>query len=353
MDSNHQSGQVFSPVDVRERCRRVTARAESVEIVDAEVDRFADRFVTANWRSPLLDPAHHVVGDSATTWAYTAMLDAINFGSGWFDDMGAVDGKSGYPAVAFALKRWVERCGPPTVEMLRRADAYRVAEILGQSMGSGSIGDWMALVARGFRQLGEWAEGRGDDAGLEGAVKSVAGVAGYRENGGSPSAIALVESLQSMPMFRDVWWYPEVPSREEPSCENGEEAFRVPLLKRAQLFASDLITATFGKWNPEDSSDLTLFSDNMLPAALRALGILTLSEDFAGTIARGDLVRAGSRREIELRASTVIAGERLKRAIAEANDDGSDWSMRSLDYWLWRYGRQADVAAHRTRTPAY
>ena len=128
----------------------------------------------------------------------------------------------------------------------------------------------------------------------------------------------------------------------------------VYFLKRAQITALDLSVA----WEAHGHSPLTgletltAFADYRLPQALRHLEILQLSADFADAVERGEEIERDSDWEIELRAATLHAVERMRTAAAAAAKAVPAWQ---IDWYLWGLARRADIAAnhHRTRTVNY
>ena len=146
------------------------------------------------------------------------------------------------------------------------------------------------------------------------------------------SNITAVECLvgaaaaQEMPLYRDVSTY------------GGRE---VPLLKRAQIAASDV--GTF-----DDLDQLTIFADNVVPHVLRVDGVLRYRPELAARIDAGELLEAGSAEEVEIRACAVHAGELLAARLGVA--------PRTLDGWLWNRGqapRYKAIPRHRARSVYY
>jgi hypothetical protein len=58
--------------------------------------------------------------------------------------------------------------------------------------------------------------------------------------------------------------------------------------------------------------ELTVFAGYKLPKVLRRLGILRYAPHLAEQIDRHELLEAGSREQVEIRAATVWAGELIK-----------------------------------------
>jgi len=92
----------------------------------------------------------------------------------------------------------------------------------------------------------------------------------------------------------------------------------VYILKKAQLCAAYL-HRRFAARLPEvfafpDVPRLTVMSDNVLPAVLRAVGVLVYAPALAAHIDAGKPLPAGDQ-EVDIRAAAVVAGERLAIAI--------------------------------------
>ncbi|SMC21326.1 Potential Queuosine, Q, salvage protein family [Desulfacinum hydrothermale DSM 13146] len=126
--------------------------------------------------------------------------------------------------------------------------------------------------------------------------------------------------------------------------------------KRAQIFAADLAVAFQGKGLGafRDLDRLTAFADYKLPQVLRELGILEYAPQLAEKVERQDLLAPGSREEVEIRALTVWAVERLKEAFRETSHRRVTSSQ--VDHWLWSLGQIPAFRKrpyHRCRTIYY
>lgn len=98
------------------------------------------------------------------------------------------------------------------------------------------------------------------------------------------------------------------------SLYKGHQIF---LYKRAQIFAADLWGAFKGQGygNFHDISSLTIFADYIVPAVLRQLGVLKYSSTLSSTIDADDQIGSGSEEEVEIRACTIYAVEKMKDLI--------------------------------------
>lgn len=142
------------------------------------------------------------------------------------------------------------------------------------------------------------------------------------------------------------------PSFRDEALYRGEKVY---FWKRAQLFVSDVFTAFGGKkWGRfRDIDRLTAFADYKLPQVLRELGIISYRPELASKIDTMEHLEAGSEEEIEIRAMTVRAVERLKEEFLRR---GRNLTSPQVDSWLWGLGQMDAFRKHpyhRCRTIFY
>lgn len=91
------------------------------------------------------------------------------------------------------------------------------------------------------------------------------------------------------------------------------------MYKRAQIFAADLWGAFKGKGYGEfhDIDSVTMFADYIVPAVLQRLGVLKYSANLSSKIEANGEISSGSEEEIELRACSIYAVEKMKELISE------------------------------------
>ena len=255
---------------------------------------------------PALDPASHYLESSREDVArYLLTLGAVNFGSGWFPTLRKRPGCSGYFTVARGLTECFRAKGPWRNADLRELSASEVAEVLGQDRGH----ELMGLYARALRDLGSFMGERSALEVVEGAGRSAERLAG--------------QLVAGMELFADHGFY-----------------------KRAQIVPNDLALAGVAEF--ADLDRLTIFADNLVPHVLRLDGVLHYHPELAARIDRGELLPAGSREEVEIRACAVHACERLAARMGVP--------PRGLDVWLWNRGQEPRYKSrprHRTRTVFY
>jgi len=311
---------------IRDACSRVAERARYVRIA-GDVEDYLATFDARSLARPGYDTECHYLGDPEATLAYVLVLDAVNFGSGYFPELLPARGERGYRLLAKGLTAWFQ-ADPPSAETLTSLDAPAVAEVLGQDLETPLRLELMRLYAEALRELGGYVLSR-----FRGSFTALVSAAGHK-------AERLAVLLAEMPFFRDVWRY---------------DGFEVPLYKRAQIVASDLALAfdETGHGAFTDLGRLTMFADNLVPHVLRCDGVLELAPALSRRIDQGIRLRAGSPEEIELRAVALVAVERLA---ATARERGLAVRPRDLDVALWERGQAAPYAArppHRTLTTAY
>jgi Potential Queuosine, Q, salvage protein family len=283
---------------VREHGAAIAAQARSVRI-DLEALETLEP-----GPPPQLDPRrHYLEGPPADVADYLLILDAINFGSGWFPTIRKRAGSSGYFTVAWSLAdRWRAGAGW-TPAQLRTMRTEEVADTIGQPRDH----ELMALFAQALRELGRFLDGRR-------ALDLVAEARG--------SAQRLAEILAGMTMWHDTGFY-----------------------KRAQLTGSDLALAGLADFDDLDA--LTIFADNLVPHVLRCEGVLVYDPRLAAHIDAGRLVRPGPQ-EREIRGCAVHACAMLAKR--------TGMTEREIDYALWNRGQRPEYKAlprHRCRTVYY
>lgn len=314
--------------EIRAACAGVAARARSVRIDDARLAAVAEALPAGAVRAPGHDGERHVLGQGDATLAFFLVLDAVNFGSGWFPHLRKLPGCSGYFTIASHLTRRHREQGPFTAEELAALDAAACARLFGQEGVGPPIDELLALFARALNDLGALLLRR-----YSGRFPAL-----VEDAGGS--AARLVALLARMPLYRDV------------SEHDGRP---VPFYKRAQLTAADLALA-FGGRGPgafHDLSRLTIFADNLVPHVLRVDGVLVYDPGLAARIDAGELLVAGSPEEVEIRACAVHAAERMLAVLAR---QGRAATAADLDMLLWNRGQQPEYKArprHRARCPYY
>jgi len=250
---------------------------------------------------PAWDGRRHYSGPPARTARYLIVLDTVNF-SFWGGSAG------GYWQLAERLRDVFARGG----ELSEPAGlASMTAARLGELVGSFPM---LEERAAALRELGEH--------GFDGLIQDSA----------AGTAAALPSALAS---FGDVAMY---------------AGMEVPLLKRAQIGAADLNGAGVVRF--PDLSALTCFPDYKLPQVLRHFGVIEYSRALARRVDGWDELRAGEPAEVEIRAATVVAVERLVAALGER---GRRLLPVELDWILWALSQELYPVRpyHRTRTVFY
>ncbi|KAG9440486.1 hypothetical protein H6P81_020651 [Aristolochia fimbriata] len=158
------------------------------------------------------------------------------------------------------------------------------------------------------------------------------------ESCGKSAATLVALIARHFPGFRDHALY------------KGHQIF---LYKRAQIFAADLWGAFKGQGYGSfyDIGQVTIFADYIIPAVLRQLGVLRYSPALATTIDGNSEIGSGTEEEVEIRACSVYAVEKMKELI-EAKIGKQVLSVE-LDLWLWAFGVQNQTLQHHRTLSIY
>ncbi len=147
------------------------------------------------------------------------------------------------------------------------------------------------------------------------------------------------------------------PGFRDHAVYHGEQVF---LHKRAQIFVGDVWGSFGGKGLGQfhDIDQLTMFPDYAVPRYLQHLDILHYSNELQQQVAQSDdasqdinvlqitegqEVEAGTAKEIEIRAATVMAVEQIREAFREVYGDTLTPSAVQLDWWLWETAAEQEI----------
>ena len=313
---------------VRATCKTVAEHATYIKIEYDRIPAYAQSLPFLQIDRPEHDPACHYLGRDDDTAAFFLTLDTINFGSGYFPHLHKPSGRSGYFTIAGCLNAHFQKNGPFAACDLRRLTAADCTRIFAQETNNKPIAELMQLFAQALNDLGAYLETH-----FRSSFTALIAAAGT-------SAERLVQLLVEMPCFKDT------------AVHDGRQ---VAFFKRAQLAAADLSLAFDGTGPGRfaDLNDLTIFADNLVPHVLRVDNILIYPEKLCAQIEAGELIAAGSKPEIEIRACAVHAVERIKAALSAS---GTAINAMALDFLLWNRGQQPEyksIPRHRTRTVYY
>ncbi len=317
------------PVKVRTTCEAVAKRSKHVRINREKIEAYAMTLPLDQAIIPELDPNTHYLNQGDDTLSFFLILDAINFGSGYFPHLKKRPGMSGYFTVASSLSDYFKKHGPFHSAKLKTLGINECTEIFGQDTENAPIQELMQLFATAMNDLGKYLIDYFNGSFVE-LVKAA-----------DSSAKTLMELLIKMPFYDDV-----------EHCRKMEVHF----YKRAQLTAADLSLALKGEGlgTFTDLDELTIFADNLVPHVLRIDGILLYEEDLERRIDSEQLILSGSEEEVEIRACAVHAVELMAKALQES---GQDVTSHGPDYLLWNRGQNPYYKKikprHRTRTVFY
>ena len=311
---------------LRRSCAALVPNTRFVKCREERIKGYTAQFV-ANDAPRNLDPGPPQGSNAAEKIAFVFLRNCTNFGSGWHPFLDKEKGLSGARTTAFRLSTWLAREGVPSARWLSSVTPEKVSEIFGQAYVS-PVAELMNAFASSWQEFGHQLLTRYD-----GKIETLITAA-------RNSAVTLSELLSAMKLWSDVYTL---------------DGLEFPFLKRAQLTASDL--AHFSAEDPRcqfyDLDQLTMFADNLVPHTLKIDGILDFSPTLEKCITRGQLILAGSREEIEIRAMAIHAVELIS---SECQDQGAMLSPAALSAWIWNKGQSIKYKSHprhRARTVHY
>lgn len=125
--------------------------------------------------------------------------------------------------------------------------------------------------------------------------------------------------------------------------------------KKAQM-APSLVYGKMGDSIPirkQDIDNLTVYADYQLPKVLRDIGVIEYEDSLSYLVDSGFEIHEGSWKELEIRASTIHAADRLMKQVNRINPEAGANAM-TIDYKLWGMRNLPGGKPHHiTRTISY
>jgi len=233
---------------------------------------------------------------------------------------------NGYFALALALKKATKKYPILNADYLSKISGKDLADILAPANGQPiPLFEKRLSIAR---QTGGILAGKYNGQALN-VVKTA-----------KRSADKLVDLIvNDFPSFRDVTSF------------NGKKIY---ILKRAQILAGDIWGALDGKGLGafRDIGKLTCFADYKIPQILHYFGAIEYSPKLLKKIKAETLIKAGSREEIEIRAGTIWAVEKIKQALPRQSRKVPAFQ---IDWILWNMSQKVKmpIPYHKTKTIYY
>lgn len=303
--------------EVRATAAWVASRSSHVKVDILELEKVVDNIQGSIPKIEWDFEGIHYFDNGPLTIQYLFVLDALNF-CFWPDE------ELNYDNLALGLKEALQNDNSAL-------DADRLQNYTGPELRK--LLKWpraLPLEGERVRLLHE--------VGLE-LERSFGGEAANIVKSCGKSAVTLVALItRHFPGFRDHSLY------------KGHQVF---LYKRAQIFAADLWGAFKGKGygNFYDISSITIFADYIVPAVLRNLGVLKYSSALSDTIDSKKEIGSGTEEEVEIRACTIHAVEKMRERIE--TKFGKKVLSIDLDLWLWSFGVQDQSLQHHRTLSIY
>jgi Potential Queuosine, Q, salvage protein family len=141
--------------------------------------------------------------------------------------------------------------------------------------------------------------------------------------------------------------------REFPRFDDRVGDVRFWKLAQLAVWIAEITLRPQGGLGFDDLHELTAFADYIVPAGLRAMGVLRYSDELARAVDGGVLIEAGSRWELELRAQTIVACDELCRCVNELRPPELRVIVPQIDARFWLPFHKTHAPHHLTRTTYY
>lgn len=279
-------------LNVLETTKYVIENSGLVKINRKKIKELARKWKKDGAKIPKWDCKHHYFDNSWRTCEYLFILDSLNFGGNYFD-------------LALGLKNAFEKGKVFEAPFLSK--------------------EKRKILKENYKIL---------DKKYNGKFKNLLD----KCNGDAMKLVS--EIVKNFPSFRD---------------EAKYKGRKIGFYKRAQILAGDLYASPDGKkWGKLKNLDkLTAFADYKIPQILRYYGILEYKDKLAGKIDNRKVIFAGSKEEIEIRASMIWAIEFLKNELKKL---GINLRSFEIDWILWNKTQKKNIKLkphHITKTIFY
>ncbi|KAN0045002.1 hypothetical protein ACTA71_006529 [Dictyostelium dimigraforme] len=324
---------------VRESAKWVNEHSENVRINFNKINEFLDNLKKDDYESKsstVLFPLNY--SNSQQEINFWFLLDLINFGSGYRKELHEACNRGAYETICYGLMgMFLSQGGKLTTNFLSNMSMNDVAQLfniptqeefeiqagiysyrdtplkqLVQSIHKVLKESSEIVLKLGFQDFGDWIWSITDPS---------------KRSTSTPLASNLVKTLvETIPAFNDQANYKD---------------HRVFIFKKVQLLAADLYRrfkdTIPDRFNFTDINDLTVFTDNVLPAVLRKFGILEVSKELEERLNAGGELLPGND-EIELRVQAIQACIEIV-SIAKNRPDNFISNDVEFDYYLWTKGK--------------
>ncbi len=310
----------------------VVNNARHVRIDPDNLSLLADQITSNIPEIPMWDSFHHYFDGTEKTLFYLFVLDTLNFcfwpepGHRKWTIQYKGQRLSGYNGLASALKMSFE-------------------------MGL-ALDDPAHLASMSMAELLEVLDGEGQLQLMEQRLKAVRELGRYFLDKWNGSPTRLVQASRGSAVDLALRVGNELASFRDIAMYNGRQVY---FYKRAQILAADIYGAFQGRgWGEfHDMDRITAFADYKLPQVLRHMGVLVYSPELAAKVDSKQLIAQGSPEEVEIRAHTIVAVDRL---CVELRKKGNNIRPFELDWILWNMGQEDKYRKkpyHRTVTIFY
>ncbi|KAM9997244.1 hypothetical protein ACTFIZ_006654 [Dictyostelium cf. discoideum] len=333
---------------VRESANWVNEHSENVKINFDKINEFLDNLKKDDYESKsstVLFPLNY--SNSQQEINFWFLLDLINFGSGYRKELHEACNRGAYETICYGLMgMFLSQGGKLTANFLSNMSLNDVSQLfniptqeefeiqagiysyrdtplkqLVQSIHTVLKESSEIVLKLGFQDFGDWIWSITDPSKRSSSSSSST----------TPLASDLIKILvETIPAFNDQAIYKD---------------HRIFIFKKVQLLAADLYRrfkdTIPDRFNFTDINDVTVFTDNVLPAVLRNFGILEVSKELEERLNAGGELLPGND-EVELRVQAIQACIEIV-SIAKKRTDNFIKNDVEFDYYLWTKGKDGAI----------
>ncbi|CAO3583289.1 unnamed protein product [Absidia cylindrospora] len=333
---------------VRTTCKQVVDKSP-VKVSEQGVKDFLTKLEKPSYEELAIDtpiPMPLKFSTLAEEVNFVAVIDLLNFGSGYRVPLHELAGRGAFDVIRFGVMSFHVGGTPMTAEKFKTIDIFDVASIFQLPIEKEVPvkEDMPFMTTNQATPVKPFAQGIVDvlnstgtflvDHGYKDLAAFIMDITQTQITvSGTPTASHLVEKLvRALPGLQDLSVTPD-----------GDTVY---LFKKAQILVYHL-WLLFHDQDPDhfgytDIDQLTIFSDNVIPTMLIHLGVLDIPDAWQQDLDANQDV--GEYKAYVMRAASVVACEEIVKLSRSDQPIGPVHNMTegALDVYLWRLGKVGD-----------
>ncbi|EGC29356.1 hypothetical protein DICPUDRAFT_51328 [Dictyostelium purpureum] len=325
---------------VRESAKWVSEHADNVKIDPIAINEFLTNLKKDEYdskSSTVIFPLNFSTPKHEVNFWF--ILDLINFGSGFRKELHEASKRGAYETICYGLfGMYLSQSGNLSANFLNKLSLNEISSFFSipiieeyeMQPGIYTCRDTplkpLALkIQQVLKESSEVMLELGFDSFAD-FVWKITDPVKTAQKGGCLASNFVKELVTKIPAFNDQVKYKD---------------HNVFIFKKAQLLAADLNRrfkdSESARFNFTDIDQITVFTDNVLPAVLRKFGILKLSKELEEKLDNGGELLPGND-EVELRVQAIQASIEIVE-MSKTRPDNFIKNSLELDYYLWTKGK--------------